>query len=384
MTLTTVELGEVCDFLSGFAFKSNLFSSEPVGLPIIRIRDVLTGSSATFYSGDYQPQFIVAKGDILIGMDGEFNRERWKSDPALLNQRVCKAIAKESLLDTGYLYHALPMLLKKIEDETPFVTVKHLSVAKLKSAQLPLPPLEEQRRIAAILDKASSVMKHTDARLQNFKTFENSLFNHFFGRALEQQIRWDCIPFGELCHRLTVGVVVKPASYYRDTGIPALRSLNVRPGSIEQSNFVYISDEDNKNTLSKSKLSAGDLVFVRSGRPGTCAVIPQNLDGCNAIDLLLATSDTSKIMPEFAASYFNSIAGKALVSSESKGQVQQHFNAGSLKTSIIPVPPIELQEEFCKALSKSKALLGNHNVSLQRLEEIFRSLQQTLLLGQIQ
>jgi type I restriction enzyme S subunit len=88
MKWTTVELGEVCYFLSGFAFKSELFSTEPLGLPIIRIRDVLPGSSATFYSGDYQPQFIVEKGDILIGMDGEFNRERWKSDPALLNQRV--------------------------------------------------------------------------------------------------------------------------------------------------------------------------------------------------------------------------------------------------------------------------------------------------------
>jgi type I restriction enzyme S subunit len=56
MKWTTVELGEVCDFLSGFAFKSDLFSSEPNGLPIIRIRDVLPGSSNTFYSGDYQSQ----------------------------------------------------------------------------------------------------------------------------------------------------------------------------------------------------------------------------------------------------------------------------------------------------------------------------------------
>ena len=286
---------------------------------------------------------------------------------------------REKIIDIDYLAHALKN--KDVRRQLSGSTRDKLTKAGASQIKISLPPLEEQRRIAAILDKASSVMKHTDARLQTFKTFENSLFNHFFGRALDQQTLWDCIPFGELCHRLTVGVVVKPASYYRETGIPALRSLNVRRGSIEQSNFVYISDEDNNNTLSKSKLSAGDLVFVRSGRPGTCAVIPQNLDGCNAIDLLLATSDTSKIMPEFAASYFNSIAGKALVSSESKGQVQQHFNAGSLKTSLIPVPPIELQEEFCKALSKSKALLGNHNVSLQRLEEIFRSLQQTLLLG---
>jgi type I restriction enzyme S subunit len=152
MTSAPVELGEVCIFLSGFAFKSDLFTNEPTGLPLIRIRDVLPGTSNTYYSGPYQPQYVAEKGDILIGMDGEFNRERWQSEPALLNQRVCKAITRSEVLDDGYLYHVLPMVLKKIEDETPFVTVKHLSVAKLKCAQIALPPLEEQRRIAAILD----------------------------------------------------------------------------------------------------------------------------------------------------------------------------------------------------------------------------------------
>jgi type I restriction enzyme S subunit len=185
MKWTTVELGEVCDFLSGFAFKSELFSTEPVGLPIIRIRDVLPGSSATFYSGDYQPQFIVEKGDILIGMDGEFNRERWKSDPALLNQRVCKAIARENLVDNGYLYHALPMLLKKIEDETPFVTVKHLSVAKLKSAKIPLPPLDEQRRIAAILDKVALLIESAAQAFFLSQDLKKSLVHESLGPTKE-------------------------------------------------------------------------------------------------------------------------------------------------------------------------------------------------------
>ena len=84
MKSANVELGEVCSFLSGFAFKAELFSSEPIGLPLIRIRDVLPGRSNTYYSGPYQSEYVVKKGDILIGMDGEFNRERWKSDPALL------------------------------------------------------------------------------------------------------------------------------------------------------------------------------------------------------------------------------------------------------------------------------------------------------------
>jgi len=139
MSWPSAYLGEVCSFLSGFAFKSDYFSDEPVGLPIIRIRDVLPGTSKTYYSGPYHADYLINNGDILIGMDGEFNRERWKSSAALLNQRVCRTIAKEDVLNNDYLYHALPTILKRIEEETPFVTVKHLSVAKLRSAEIPLP-----------------------------------------------------------------------------------------------------------------------------------------------------------------------------------------------------------------------------------------------------
>lgn len=380
MSHPQVPLGEVADFVNGAAFKPEDWGLD--GLPIIRIQNLTDSAKPFNYTERVVPEkLIVNPGDLLVSWSATLGIFQWNGPKALLNQHIFRVLPNYGIVDKNYLKYALEQAIDDMERHLHGATMKHINRKEFLGTRIPLPPLKEQRRIAAILDKASSVMKHTDTRLQTFKTFESSLFNHFFGRAREQQTRWDCIPFGELCHRLTVGVVVKPASYYRETGIPALRSLNVRPGSIEQSNFVYISEEDNNNTLAKSKLLAGDLVFVRSGRPGTCAVIPQVLDGCNAIDLLLATSDTSKIMPEFAASYFNSIAGKALVSSESKGQVQQHFNAGSLKTSLIPVPPIELQEEFCKALSKTKALLSNHKVSLQRLEDIFRSLQQTLLLG---
>jgi type I restriction enzyme S subunit len=232
MKRTTVELGEVCDFLSGFAFKSELFSTEPIGLPIIRIRDVLSGSSATFYCGDHQPQYIVQKGDILIGMDGEFNRERWKSDPALLNQRVCKAIARESLVDNGYLYHALPMLLKKIEDETPFVTVKHLSVAKLKSAQIPLHPLEEQRRIAAILDKVALLIQSAAQAFCLSQELKKSLVHETLRLAREgdERVR---IKVREVADMIT-GFPFKSAQYTDKAQHTRLcRGINVLPERIE-------------------------------------------------------------------------------------------------------------------------------------------------------
>ena len=145
-----VQLGELIDILSGFAFRSECFDNDD-GFPLIRIRDVVPGNTKTRFRGEYDPAFVVVAGDILIGMDGEFNIARWRGEPALLNQRVCRIRSANERLDEDYLFRFLPGALKKIERVKSFVTVKHLSVKDMRSIYIPLPPVSEQRRIAAIL-----------------------------------------------------------------------------------------------------------------------------------------------------------------------------------------------------------------------------------------
>jgi type I restriction enzyme S subunit len=124
VALQTAKLGEFVEILSGFAFDSEQFG-DTGDLPVVRIRDVVPGRSSTFFSGDYDPKYILQDGDLLIGMDGEFNRARWSGGKALLNQRVCRISSSSRELNDAYLYHFLPAALKAIESVTPFVTVKH-------------------------------------------------------------------------------------------------------------------------------------------------------------------------------------------------------------------------------------------------------------------
>ena len=121
-------LGSIIEILSGFAFDSKLFNDNK-GLPLIRIRDIKRSYSETFYSGDFHEKYVVKRGDVLIGMDGEFNIAEWNGINALLNQRVCKIASYDTnIIDKRYLLYFLPMKLREIEDKTSFVTVKHLSV----------------------------------------------------------------------------------------------------------------------------------------------------------------------------------------------------------------------------------------------------------------
>ena len=114
------KLTDLCAIQYGCAFDSGKFTDDEKYPPLIRIRDVKRGYSETFYCGDFQEEYIIHEGDVLIGMDGEFNIAKWKSRDALLNQRVCKIVAKKNI-NGEYLRYYLSCVLKKLR-------IEHLSL----------------------------------------------------------------------------------------------------------------------------------------------------------------------------------------------------------------------------------------------------------------
>jgi type I restriction enzyme S subunit len=147
-----VRLKEVATILNGYPFESHRFKKSG-GTPLVRIRDILDGRTETFYDGDFDSTFLVKRGEILIGMDGDFHCEPWTGEPALLNQRVCKITPDESRYAKQFLRYLLPGYLRAINEQTPSVTVKHLSSRTIAEIPLPLPPLPEQRRIVTEIEK---------------------------------------------------------------------------------------------------------------------------------------------------------------------------------------------------------------------------------------
>ena len=151
------KLIDICDIQYGYAFDSACFTEDSSYPPLVRIRDVTRGFSETFYSGNYPKEYVIHAGDLLVGMDGEFNIARWKSADALLNQRVCKLSTKEGT-NEEYLRFAMVKALKAVEDKTAFVTVKHLSAKELNKLELDIPDMDIHI-YAAIPDSFKNIMK---------------------------------------------------------------------------------------------------------------------------------------------------------------------------------------------------------------------------------
>jgi len=140
--------------VNGYPFDSELFSAD-TGLPLVRIRDIARLETEVRYAGDVVPEALLKGGEILVGMDGDFNVARWKGADALLNQRVC-SIRPARTVDARFLYYVLPAPLALINEFTYSTTVKHLSSFDILKIRIPFPPLSKQRAIADYLDRETA------------------------------------------------------------------------------------------------------------------------------------------------------------------------------------------------------------------------------------
>lgn len=187
-------IGNYAKIKSGYPFDSEKFSDDPTGRqPLIRIRDILRESTNTFTDECCPEEYIIHAGDILIGMDGDFNVGKWNSDDALLNQRVCYIQSNSNCLLNDYLYYYLPGILKIINNATPSVTVKHLSANTLRKTQIPLPPLAEQQRIVdrieSLFAKLDEAKEKAQAVVDSFETRKAAILHKAFTGELTAKWR---------------------------------------------------------------------------------------------------------------------------------------------------------------------------------------------------
>lgn len=190
-------LEKYCKVQNGFAFDSKLFNTKE-GTPLIRIRDVIRGFSETFTSEKADDVFLINDGDILIGMDGDFNVGEWHGGKAFLNQRVCKIIPGKDICPRLILY-LLPKELKKINDKTTFSTVKHLSSKQVNKVLIPILSLAEQERIVAYLDAQFAKIDAMKANAAKALAEAKALFQSALTEAMTPKEGWKEKTLGEIC-----------------------------------------------------------------------------------------------------------------------------------------------------------------------------------------
>ena len=361
------KLTELCDILYGFAFDSAGFTEDSTYPPLVRIRDVKRGYSETNYSGDYQEQYVIHAGDLLIGMDGEFNIARWKSRDALLNQRVCKISAKEGT-EEEYLRFALSRALREIENRTAFVTVKHLSAKELNKLELQVPSLSEQNRIAITLRRIEQLIDLRNEELKKLDELIRARFVEMFGDPELNPMEWPVEALGDVLSVEPQNGLYKPQSdYVQDgTGIPILRIDAFYDGIVTDfSRLKRLKCTDTERI--RYLLMENDVVINRVNSLeylGKCAWITGLIEPTVfESNMMRFHVDESRIDPCYITRLLcSTFIYKQILNRAKKAVNQASINQGDVQSFKILVPPLGLQKQyaaFVAQVDKSKCDTSN-------------------------
>ncbi len=378
-------LGEVLQIQNGYAFDSKRFNPSK-GPPLVRIRSLKSGTEReTRYSGDYDEKYLVQKGDLLIGMDGEFGCYEWKGESSLLNQRVCRlqGFAKELL--PRFLFYGVNDHLKAIEDVTGYATVKHLSSKQILDIEFLVPPLTEQQRIVGVLDEAfeglATAKANAETNLQNARAlFESHLQSVFTQRGKG----WMEKRLGDLS-QINYGYTESASA--QKVGPHFLRITDIRDNRVDWATVPFCPID--KKDLPKYKLADGDIVFARTGATtGKSYLVTVPPDAVFASYLIRVRLQEKELLPKFVDLFFQTHSYWDTIRAGVSGSAQGGFNATKLAELLIPFPhSLKEQEAIAEKLSffakETQRLTHIYEQKLTALEALKKSLLHQAFSGEL-
>jgi len=390
-------IGEVASFItSGSRGWAKYYS--PTGRVFLRIQNVRNGKlelDDVVYVDPPDSQeakrTAVQAGDVLLSITADLGRTAVVPEGlglAHINQHL--AILRLQGVNPQFVakYLASPGGQRQFERLNREGVKAGLNFNDIRSLQIPLPPLAEQKRIAAILDAADVLRAKRREALAQLDTLLQSTFLDLFGDPVGQ--RWKMATVEEVARNEKNAIRTGPFgsqllhSEFVSEGIRVLGIDNAVANEFRAGEPRFITPQK-YDQLRRYTVRPGDILITIMGTCGRCAVVPDDIGiAINTKHLCCITLDRDTCLPEFMHEYFlrHPIARHYLEQS-AKGAIMSGLNMGIIKNLPIPVPPLDLQRRFtaiAESIQQQKALQREH---LAELDTLFASLQSCAFRGEL-
>ena len=246
---------------------------------------------------------------------------------------------------------------------------------------IPVPPLAEQKRIAAILDKADAIRHKRQQAIELADEFLRSVFLDMFGDPMRNPKQWQVCKFEDLIDGVTYGLTVRPQ--YHETGIPLISAREIKSGEIDFTSCPRINTEDFNKLSAKAKPQSEDILFSKTGSIGHCALVQTNETFAITQNAARITVNTDICNPIFLLNLLRTKYFYDLANKEAKGNAVKDLQLGVMKSFPMYLPPIEEQEKFQKVYLKIIETKSSLNKSQELSSNNFSSVSQKAFSGDL-
>ncbi|CAL7891139.1 restriction endonuclease subunit S [Fusobacterium necrophorum] len=370
------KLGEVCEIINGYAFKSSKYTIQ--GIRVIRISDVQNGfisdKDLKFYPIDSKNEilnYMLKENDLVLSLTGNVGRVAIITKdilPAGLNQRVACLRAKNTCL-SRYLFHFLNQekFEKKAMQNASGGGQKNLSTNWLLKFEIPIPSLETQEKIVKILDKFTNYVTELQAELQarnkQYTYYRDKLLSEeYLSKISEQMIGKNFVEWKRLGELFEFKNGLNKGKEFFGKGTPIINYTDVykknKIYSVDLVGLVETTEEEQK----RYNVKRGDVFFTRTSETqeeiGKTSVLLEDIEkGVFSGFVLRARPLTEQLLPEYCAYCFETHEFRKNVIRYSTYTTRALTNGGTLSNLEIPLPSLEIQEKVVKILDKFQELL---------------------------
>lgn len=389
-------LSTLCKISNGFAFKSDDYVSH--GHRIMRITNVQKGlvvdSDPKFVPNEIADKaynFKLKAGDILVSLTGNVGRVgRVLSQhlPAVLNQRVGLIRPESSEINDNYLFQFLNS--DKFEREaiqnSNGVAQLNLSTKWIENYEIPLPPIDDQIRIAHLLGKVEGLIAQRKQHLQQLDDLLKSVFLEMFGDPVRNEKGWNTGLVVDFCDVKGGKRIPKGESLVNeDTGFPYIKAGNIKNGEVTLNDLEYVTP-DVRRLISRYTVDEGDVcITVVGANIGDVGVVPISLHQAslteNANKLLI--KDKRRLNNHYLAHYLMSGYVQQQIASSIRAAGVPKLAIFRIEQMLLLVPPIEEQTKFERIKTLIKTLASRYHQSLTELEALYGALSQQAFKGEL-
>lgn len=294
-----------------------------------------------------------------------------------------------------YLLHLLRFLQPEWNRLMAGSTHNTIYMPVFEGLQVLLPPIPEQRKIAAILSSVDDAIESTQAVIDQLGVVKKAMMAELLTRGLpgrhtrfkqteigEVPEEWEVVRLGEACERMFVGIAQAAThAYVTSGGVPIIRTTNVRPNLLRADDILRINETFADEMRSK-RLRAGDVLSARTGNPGTSIVVPDEFDGAQCFTLLVSRPGP-RLLPRFMCHVMNSEIGARIVQQGQAGGAQQNLNVGVFETACVGLPSVEEQRALCACVDAIYEREWSDGAALVGLRALKSALMSVLLPGEV-
>lgn len=360
---------EVADVIMGQSPPSTTYNLKGEGLPFYQGKIDFGEINPTARTYCTSPQKIAKEFDILISVRAPIGAMNVAIEECCIGRGLA-AIRAKSHVFCKYLYYALSSCVDELVSQGTGSTFKAIGKDILSSITIPLPPLEEQKKIAATLDTVSDLIRLRKRQLEELDLLVKAKFTEMF--SSEKTI----CKLSDVCALINGdrGKNYPSDSDFVCEGVPFINAGHLSKNRVDFSNMNYIT-EDKYSQLSQGKIRKYDVLYCLRGSLGKHAIIDFE-KGAIASSLVIIRAKQNMILPQ----YLMMVLGIDEVIRQqnvfNNGSSQPNLSAASVKSYIIPLPAISRQRDFVQFIEFISEFESNINQGLEELYMLKNSLMQ--------